>query len=235
MSLLKTTVKHLLYYTLPRSYILMFHHITLKPAIKKSACLLSYDRFTEMILAYKEHFAPLKAVLRGAKNKVAITFDDGMSDVYETAYPFLKTHGIPFTVFIITDFLDTPGYITTEQLKTMSEDPFVTIGSHGLSHEIFPKMPAAQKERELVRSKALLEDIIKQKVNIFAYSHGQYDKQTLRLAKCYDYAMGVCGLPLSAISRKTYAMPRFNVEEATYTRVKNTLDKQLLKHKKAGG
>jgi len=37
---------------------------------------------------------------------VAVTFDDGLSDLYENAFPIMKKHHIPFTCFLITSLLD---------------------------------------------------------------------------------------------------------------------------------
>lgn len=37
---------------------------------------------------------------------VAITFDDGYKDIYQYAYPILKKHKIPATIFIATDFVE---------------------------------------------------------------------------------------------------------------------------------
>lgn len=217
---------------IPHSAVLMFHHVIEAPAVEKSCCKLSFAHFQEIVIRYKAYFVPLKDVLRGVRKKAAITFDDGLADVYEKAYPFLKQENIPFTIFVITDFLDTPGYITTAQLKEMSKDPLVTIGSHGLSHDIFPTMKTEQKKKELVESKAVLESLTGREVDIFAYSHGQYDKETTKLAKCYRYAMSVRGTFLNCLTAKKYAMPRLNIDEKSYNAMLNRLDKQLCKIRK---
>jgi len=38
------------------------------------------------------------------KKKIVFTFDDGYKDTYEIAYPMLKKHDIPFTVYVTTSF-----------------------------------------------------------------------------------------------------------------------------------
>jgi peptidoglycan/xylan/chitin deacetylase (PgdA/CDA1 family) len=38
-------------------------------------------------------------------NTVVITFDDGYYDFYSTAYPILKRHGLPCTLFLVTKLL----------------------------------------------------------------------------------------------------------------------------------
>ncbi|MEP7311032.1 MAG: polysaccharide deacetylase family protein [Pseudomonadota bacterium] len=61
------------------------------------------------------HFEPVTcrdviAALRGVsslpRNAVAITFDDGFSDLYEHAMPILERARVPATVFIPTDYID---------------------------------------------------------------------------------------------------------------------------------
>src|SRR5712692_5284941 len=49
-------------------------------------------------------------------NSIAITVDDGYRDFYLHAYPVLRRHSIPATVFLVTDFLDRRGWLWWDQL-----------------------------------------------------------------------------------------------------------------------
>ena len=104
MKSIKSAIKRVLFQTLPGSCILMFHHITTDPAICNSGCLLGYDRFQEIVLKYREYFVPIHNLIGGRSRRVAITFDDGLADVFDSAYPFLKEHAVPFTLFVVVDF-----------------------------------------------------------------------------------------------------------------------------------
>lgn len=207
-----------LFYSLPASHVLMFHHIDDGNLNTQSKCVLDYDKFIEIIDSGLR-FISVNQYLKfkfSNKNKVAITFDDGLEDVYRVAYPQLKERNIPFTVFVIVEYLDTDGYITTAQLLEMSKDPLITIGSHGLTHSVLKGMDFKQQQTELMNSKHKLENIIGKSVDLFAYSHGQYDETTLSIlkkTKCYGFSFGVCGYPTNLYTKLwKYNLPRLNCE-----------------------
>lgn len=226
MRTIKKAVKFFLEQCIPSSAILMFHHVDDDPHIPKSGCLLAFENFKK-VFDIPCDFDSLDNTLKNCSGrKIAITFDDGLEDLYTMAYPFLKSKGIPFTAFIITDLLGTPGYITEEQLKEMAKDPLVTVGSHGTSHEILKGMPVSKQKAELISSKKRLEDIIGKPVEIFAYSHGQYDPETLRLVTEYRYACSVRSLPLNFLTaKKRYLLPRYNVDNSTFDEIISKLKK----------
>lgn len=231
MKKIKKWLKPRLYKVFSFSFVLMFHHITDHPKIEKSSCLLDFDKFKEFILHYEGNYVSvLDVAKRKCKRKFAITFDDGLEDVYTFAYPFLKEHKIPFTIFVITDFLDTEGYITTEQLKEMSSDSLVTIGSHGVTHEILPSLSCEEKKEELLRSKQILSDIIGKDVTLFAYSHGQFDDETLAMIiKCYDYAFSTREGLSCYFKWNKHLIPRFDITSQTVDKRFGFFDKIISK------
>ena len=193
----------------------MFHHIDNGDIIKKSNCCLNFNKFLQIINSDLNFVEP-SLFLKFKKNQVLITFDDGLSDVYYIAYPELKKRNIPFVIFVINNFLDTEGYLTTKQLLELSNDPLVTIGSHGLTHDILKGKNYKDQYTELVNSKLELEKKIDKEVNLFAFSHGQYDDTTIEILKkykCYDYAFGVAGFPVNIVTKKwKYYLPRINCD-----------------------
>ncbi len=70
--------------------------------------------FERQVLFLKEHYRVMdleELVDRSARgsiprNAVAITFDDGYRDNYDFAFPILRKHGIPATIFLTTSALD---------------------------------------------------------------------------------------------------------------------------------
>ena len=71
--------------------------------------------------------AEVPARLRAASDArqprfVVVTFDDGYLDTYSTAYPILRSHGVPFTVYVTTHFVDRTApiwwYLLEDQLET---------------------------------------------------------------------------------------------------------------------
>jgi peptidoglycan/xylan/chitin deacetylase (PgdA/CDA1 family) len=51
------------------------------------------------------------------ENAVAVTVDDGYRDVLEVAHPVFAAHGIPFLVYLVTDFLDGRLWLWLDQAR----------------------------------------------------------------------------------------------------------------------
>jgi peptidoglycan/xylan/chitin deacetylase (PgdA/CDA1 family) len=51
----------------------------------------------------------------------AITIDDGYRDAYEIAFPILRKHRAPATVFIVTEFVDGTAWLWTDKTRYLTE------------------------------------------------------------------------------------------------------------------
>lgn len=215
----KQLIKKMVFDILPSSTVLMFHHIDDGNIIERSGCRLNKNEFVN-ILDSGISFISAEEYTQfhwSRQNPCVVTFDDGLKDVYRVAYPELKQRGIPFTVFVVTDFLNQEGYISVEELQILANDPLVTIGSHGTTHKILCGMDKKEQRVELLDSKRILEEKIGKRVCLFAYSHGQFDNVTLDLLqteKCYDYAFSAGGGETNWITKKSnFTLPRLNMED----------------------
>jgi peptidoglycan/xylan/chitin deacetylase (PgdA/CDA1 family) len=104
---------------------------------------------------------------------VVVTLDDGYRDAYTEAFPVLRTRGFGATIFVITDLIDNPRYLSVAQLRELSASGF-EIGSHSASHSDLPSLNPQRLRREVVDSRSTLERILGGPVTSFCYPSGQH-------------------------------------------------------------
>src|SRR5262247_2691154 len=75
-------------------------HYTLVPLSRLAACLR------------KRELPPRLA---------AITIDDGYRDAYEIAFPILRKHCAPATVFVVTEFVEGTAWLWTDKPRYLTE------------------------------------------------------------------------------------------------------------------
>ena len=95
--------------------ILMYHRIG-KPDFGERSLYVSEENFERQVEYLLRRYRMLsfedaaEALARGdlpRGDSVALTFDDGYRDNYEKAFPILKNHGCPATIFVATEPLET--------------------------------------------------------------------------------------------------------------------------------
>jgi len=134
---------------------------------------------------------------RPSGNLVALTFDDGFAALFDHAFPLLKRHRLPATVFLVAetltpegrevDWVDTPPpypmrTLTLDQVLEMQEAG-VRFGSHSFSHHDLTTLSDPACQDDLRRSRELLEDLLKQPVPFLAYPRGRHDPKVREAAR----------------------------------------------------
>jgi len=123
--------------------------------------------------------------------KVALTFDDGYDDNLSNAAPILKKYGLTATLFVTTDFIGTPRYMSWDDLKKMVSEYGWTIGAHTKSHPNLTGIGLDQAMTEIAESKNILESNLGVKVLDFSYPAGAFDAGTVELVKTAGYNFAV--------------------------------------------
>jgi peptidoglycan/xylan/chitin deacetylase (PgdA/CDA1 family) len=177
---------------------LMYHAIGSKiPSDTQGRYSLSPSHFAEHMRKLKE--LRLTVVPLGtpeSSQTVAVTFDDGYRDNFTEAYPILSELGIPFTIFVTSDFIRSgdPLYLSPGELSTLANDPLVTIGAHGKTHTPFTALDSPRLRIELLDSRAYLEDLTGLPVITMSYPHGATNARVRE-------AVAEAGFSLAASSR----------------------------------
>ena len=121
-----------------------------------------------------------------ARKSVVITFDDGYEDNYTNAFPILKQYHFPAIIFLVTDVVSKPGFLTWEQIKEM-EKADITFGSHTRLHTYLPSLDKAEQRNQIRGSKEILEQQLGHPIEYFAYPSGGFNDSIQALLKETGY------------------------------------------------
>jgi peptidoglycan/xylan/chitin deacetylase (PgdA/CDA1 family) len=135
---------------------------------------------------------------------VSLTFDDGYASVVTDAWPALKRHNYPATLFVVPGYLkeprlfpwDIPGrdsrLLTSPEVQAAFADG-LDIGSHTMEHHWLPQGSSVQVLDDLTRSRRDLEELLGSDVAGLAYPTGGWDQRVRDLAAQagYHYAVTV--------------------------------------------
>ncbi|MDC1238131.1 polysaccharide deacetylase family protein [Pseudomonadales bacterium] len=158
---------------------------------------------------------------------ICLTFDDGFSSDYDLVLPELKKIDAAATFFIVTDLLDTPGYLETWQVKSLSESG-MQIGSHSKSHPNFLELNAGERMEELHDSKVILEKIIGKEVTTFSFPFGFYDDDCAEAVFSAGYSI-CCTSKHGVSSNASFIVPRNSINAKTsIKRIEKTLHSGFL-------
>lgn len=116
---------------------------------------------------------------------VALTFDDGFENFGTVAWPLLRNHGLPATVFVVTGRVggendwDGGGFqvprlplLDWEAIGRLSEEG-VVLGSHGVTHERLDRLGRGALEQEIEGSIEQIEEATGVRPGFFCYPYGR--------------------------------------------------------------
>ena len=152
---------------------------------------------------------------------VALTFDDAFASVAEHAAPLLAERGMRASVFVVAGSIGGTNAWPTQppsapraplaglpQLRALADAGW-EIGSHGTEHAPLSRVDRADARREVVESRAALEQALQVPVSSYALPYGDPPAPAAReLLRCgYD---AVCTTRLGFVTRTTdrWAIPR---------------------------
>ena len=179
--------------------ILMYHYVRVNPdpSDKIGAGLSVTPADFEAQMAFLAERGYRSVLLRDLDNPsalrgrvVAITFDDGYADAYDAAYPILKKYGFKATFYIITGLVGWPRYMNWDQIRALAAEGNA-IGSHTVGHPDLRKVSAQELLRQVVASKAELEQRLGQQVRDFCYPAGFYNGAVVSAVREAGYTTAV--------------------------------------------
>lgn len=147
-------------------------------------------RFGYRVLAMDEVLACVRGEMAVPPRAVALTFDDGYENFAEHAWPILKRYGFPAMVYLIAGLIgqpsswfardgrDTPPLMSAARIRQLRREG-CDFGGHSVSHVKLAEQDDARVRQEVTDCKAMLEDLLGERVNHFCYPYGSHDMRAV--------------------------------------------------------
>lgn len=163
----------------------------------------------EIIAALKEH-RPLP------DRALAITIDEAHLAIYTEAWPRLRRAGLPFTLFVATDPVDTkaPGYMSWDQVRELARSG-VVIGNLTSSEPHMTEQEPARAASEIAAASQRIKDEIGTAPTLFAYPYGEWGSEIRQ--QVIDAGFAAAFGQQSGVTyggSDWYSLPRFVMSEA---------------------
>ena len=108
---------------------------------------------------------------------VVLTVDDGHQSFLTGALPILRHFGFAVTLFINTDSVGRPGYMTWDDLIGLAAEG-MEIGNHSASHAYFLNVSTSEQlnffKRDVERAQEAFQTRLGWRPRLFAYPFGEY-------------------------------------------------------------
>lgn len=143
-----------------------------------------------------------------AGQRFLLTFDDGYLSDYEKALPLLLKMNCVATFFLITDSVNTDGFLSWAQVREL-HNAGMTVGSHTRTHPDMRRLNLSRQKDELLSSRLRIEDELGAAVTNFSFPFGKFNMDLVKLAWDAGYKTvctskhGVTRLPNTLLPRNS--------------------------------
>lgn len=204
--------------------ILTYHHVGEGSAPLNNVSAASFAQQMDFLHRHGYRvipFSELVEIIEKGKSlprrTVVIQFDDGFADNYTNAFPILKQHGFPATVFLISDSVGTPGFVTWDQAREMDAHGF-RVGAHTRHHAYLPGVSPEQVKDEIIGSKRIIEENLGHRIEHFAYPSGGFTNAAKVIAKEAGFTAAVTtNRGWDKHNRDLYELKRIRVKDSDGT------------------
>jgi peptidoglycan/xylan/chitin deacetylase (PgdA/CDA1 family) len=180
-------------------------------------------KFNYHALTIDEYYAIKSGRRKSQGREILITFDDGHRTFKDYAFPVLKHHNIPATMFLISNSVENgglPGYgdsMTIDEIKDLSNFPAISFQGHTRTHPHLREINDTQLKEELEDSKMKLETMLGKPVDYFAYPHGETDRKIMEAVKQagYKLAFSTAFKKLEDIPEGPYTLTRDKISQSS--------------------
>ena len=146
---------------------------------------------------------------------IILTFDDGYEDNFTEMLPILEAHKMTAVVYVITNFLDKPGYLTVAQLQEMQRRN-IEIGSHTADHIALNWESDQMKIHQIRDSKSFLE-MNGLAIETFSYPNGGNSEVVAGMLKQEGYLNAVTGeAGLNNLKTNPYFLRRVHIRRPRF-------------------
>lgn len=133
------------------------------------------------------------------KSNIVFTFDDGGSSFLNLIAPILEKYGFLGVFFIATQYVDSPGFLTTDEIIALRKRGHI-IGSHSHSHPL--RMDALDMEsliEEWSVSSQILESILNEPIKVASIPNGFSSKLVLQSMADYGFTTIYDSVPTTKV------------------------------------
>jgi peptidoglycan/xylan/chitin deacetylase (PgdA/CDA1 family) len=166
----------------------------------------------------------VRTLLPLPERTAVITVDDGFADFAANAWPELQERKMKATLYVTAGFIgaqsswlaplhaDNMAMLDRQQLVDLASQG-CEIGAHSMTHPQLDCLPRHQATQEIRQCKDILEQVLGQSVNSFAYPHGYHDREVRQMVidSGYSSASAVKDA-LSHVDDDPFALARVTVK-----------------------